>query len=366
MHIQTIINELEILAPLQLQEDYDNCGLLTGNPEWECSGVLVSLDVTEKVLEEAGARGCNLIVAHHPVIFKGVKKITESGSYVERILLKAIKSDLAIYAIHTNLDNILTGVNGAIADRLGLSERKPLLPKRDLLKKLIFFVPPDHSESVRNAIFEAGGGRLGNYAECSFYHPGTGTFKPLEGAKPFSGEMNKRSLDTEERVEIHYPAWLESAVIEAMKQSHPYEEVAYDIVKVNNQINQYGSGIIGNLEKPHSEKEFLDLLKKAFGLKVIRHTALNNKHISKVALCGGAGSFLIQNAIRGQADAYVTSDLKYHDFFEAEDKLLLADIGHWESEQFTSDLLTKHLIEKFPTFAVLKSGENTNPVRYFL
>lgn len=366
MQIKSLIKELELLAPIQLQEEYDNCGLLAGNPEWECSGVLVTLDVTEKVVEEASAKGINLIVAHHPIIFKGLKKITYSGNFVERILLKAIKADVAIYAIHTNLDNILSGVNHTIADRLSLTGRRPLLSKGNLLKKLVFFVPPSHSEIVRTAIFSAGGGRLGNYAECSFYHSGTGTFKPLDGAKPFSGEEDKRSTDEEERVEVHFPTWLEASVLGAMKSAHPYEEVAYDILSVGNALKEYGSGLVGHLEEEMTEKDFLERLKGGFGLKIIRHSALTGKKVRKVAVCGGAGAFLTRNAMRENADVFVTSDLKYHDFFEADNRILLIDIGHWESEQYTSDLLLKRLIEKFPTFAVQKSGEITNPVHYFL
>jgi len=366
MQIKSVIKELEGIAPTHLQESYDNSGLLTGSAEWDCSGILLTLDITENTIEEAKQKGCNLVIAHHPIIFKGLKKITHTGDYVERTLIKAIKSDVALYAIHTNLDNVLHGVNKMIADRLALSDRKVLAPKDNLLKKLVFFVPPAHAEVVRKAIFDAGGGRLGNYAECSFNQSGTGTFMPLEGAQPFSGTMNERSSEPEERIEIQYPAWLEGAVIQAMKASHPYEEVAYDLIPVTNLANQYGSGLIGVLPEPLPEHEFLSLLKASFSLKIIRHSPLTGKKIQKVAVCGGAGSFLTKFALRGNADAYVTADLKYHEFFDADNRLLLADIGHWESEQFTSELLFEHLIEKFPTFAVLKSGENTNPVHYFL
>jgi dinuclear metal center YbgI/SA1388 family protein len=366
MQIKSVIQELERIAPQSLQESYDNSGLLTGSFDWDCTGLLITLDITERTIEEAKKKGCNLVIAHHPIIFKGLKKITPTGNYVERTLIQAIKSDIAIYAIHTNLDNVLHGVNKMIADRLGLSARKVLAPKENLLKKLVFFVPPTHAEIVRNAIFEAGGGRLGNYAECSFYHPGTGTFMPLEGAQPFTGTKNNRSRETEEKVEIQYPVWLENVIIQAMKASHPYEEVAYDLLTVTNSADQYGSGLVGNLIEPLPEIEFLELLKKSFELKVIRHTALSGKKIQKVAVCGGAGSFLTKYALREKADAYITADLKYHEFFDSENRLLLVDIGHWESEQFTIELLFQLLIEKFPTFAVLKSGENTNPVHYFL
>ncbi len=365
MQIISVINELESIVPLSLQEDYDNCGLLTGSPHWDCKDILISLDINESVLEEAIQRGCNLIISHHPILFRGIKKIT-GATYVERCLIKAIKSDIAIYAIHTNLDNVQRGVNGAIADRLSLNRCKVLLSKPGQLKKLVFFVPPAHTENVKSAIFKVGGGQLGNYAECSFSHEGTGSFLPLTGAAPFSGSIGARSVEKEDRVEIHFPAWLEKNILKAMKEAHPYEEVAYDLIPLTNTLDQIGAGLVGLLPEPLSEKDFLSLLKQKFGLKTIRHTGLNGKIIRKVALCGGAGAGFIHNALKAGADAYITSDLKYHDFFEADNRLLLTDIGHWESEQFTVDLLVHHLMQKFPTFAVLKTNENTNPVHYFL
>ncbi len=364
MQIAEITRFLESIAPNSLQEGYDNTGLLTGSQDWECTGIIVSLDATEEVILEAKAKGCNLVVSHHPIIFSGLKKIT-GQTYVEKAVIASIKNDIAIYAIHTNLDNIKDGVNGKMAERLGLINFHILQPKKDLLRKLYTFVPVAQAETVRSAIFLAGGGHIGNYSDCSFNAPGTGTFKATEGTNPFVGEIDKRHEEAEVKVEVIFPAWLEISIIRALKQNHPYEEVAFDIVSLENQHQEIGSGMIGDLPEAVSEPEFLKRLQEQFGLKVIRHTAFLQKRIQKVAICGGAGSFLIKNALAAGADAFVTGDVKYHEFFDAENKMLLADIGHWESEQFTIDLLADLLSQKFPTFAVLKTGVKTNPVEYF-
>jgi dinuclear metal center YbgI/SA1388 family protein len=364
MKIQEITSYLEAIAPLSLQESYDNAGLLTGNSQWECTGIITALDATEEVVKEAIAKKCNLIVAHHPIIFGGLKKIT-GKNYVEQTIIRAIKNDIAIYAIHTNLDNIIDGVNGKIADQLGLINRKILQPKKDILKKLITFVPTEKLEAVRDAIFSAGGGQVGNYSECSFTVAGEGTFKGNEDTQPFVGKPGERHTEKETRVEIIFPGWIENDILKAMKAAHPYEEVAYDVVSLDNIHQNIGSGLVGELEKPLSEADFLDLLKKAFKLSVVRHTPLLGKKVQKIALCGGSGSFLTGAAIATGADFYVTSDVKYHEFFDANWKLVIADIGHYESEQFTIDLLFDILSKKFLNFAVLKTGIITNPVLYF-
>jgi dinuclear metal center YbgI/SA1388 family protein len=364
MQIGEIISFLESLATPFLQESYDNSGLLTGSKSWECSGILVSLDATEEVILEAKARGCNLVVTHHPIIFSGLKKINGSN-YVERAVIASIKHDIAIYAIHTNLDNILTGVNAKMAERLGLRYCSVLKPKPALLKKLYTFVPSAHIETVRTAIFQAGAGHIGHYSECSFQSGGTGTFKAGAGTNPYVGEIDKRHYEEELKLEVIFPAWLEYGLVKALKDAHPYEEVAFDIISIDNQTDQYGSGIVGELAEPMTEAAFLNLLKQQFGLTMLRHTPLLNKPVKKVALCGGAGSFLTKTAITAGADLFVTADVKYHEFFDADQRLVLADIGHWESEQFTIDLLADNLKQKFPTFAVLKTGVKTNPVEYF-
>ena len=365
MKIKEIVSCLETLAHPSLQEGYDNAGLIIGNMNWECTGIIISLDVTEEVVDEALAKNCNLIVAHHPVIFGGLKKIT-GKNYVERTVISAIKNDIAMYAIHTNLDNVLWGVNGKMADLLGLVNRSVLQPKNNTLKKLFTFVPVPFAETVRNALFAAGAGHIANYSECSFNTSGTGTFKPGIGTSPFIGTAGERSTAEEIRIEAVYPDWLGSNIIDALLTVHPYEEVAYDIISLQNPLPQAGSGLAGELTEPITETAFLEMVKKTFSLTLIRHTPLTGKPVKKIALCGGAGSFLIGAAQAAGADFYLTSDVKYHEFFDANGRLVIADIGHYESEQFTIDLLFDLLTEKFPTFAVLKTGVKTNPVHYFL
>ena len=365
MKISEIISFLESVAPLQLQESYDNAGLLTGNSNWLCSGIITTLDATEAVVLEAIEKKCNLIVAHHPIIFGGLKKIT-GKNYVEQTIIKAIKNDIAIYAIHTNLDNVLHGVNAAIADKLGLINRKILQPKNDTLKKLYTFVPVEFAENVRSAIFNAGGGHISNYSECSFNTAGQGTFKPGEGTNPFTGKRGIRHTEDEIKMEMIFPAWQQKKILAAMIAAHPYEEVAYDVLPLDNQNQQVGSGLTGELPETLTETAFLELLKQKFNLSVIRHTPLLAKPVKKIALCGGAGSFLIGAAVAAGADFYITGDVKYHEFFDANNRVVIADIGHYESEQFTIDLLFDILSQKFPTFAIQKTGVKTNPVYYFL
>lgn len=365
MKIQEIISFLESTAPLHLQESYDNAGLLTGNSSWQCTGVITTLDATEAVVQEAISKKCNLIVAHHPIIFGGLRKIT-GKNYVEQTIITAIKNDIAIYAIHTNLDNVLHGVNAAIADKLGLINRKILQPKKDTLRKLFTFVPVEFAENVRKAIFNAGGGHISNYSECSFNTAGQGTFKPGAGTNPFTGKQGTRHTADEIKMEMIFPAWQEQTILKAMVDAHPYEEVAFDIISLHNQNQQAGSGLVGELPQPLSETAFLELVKDKFKLSVIRHTPLLDQPVTKIALCGGAGSFLIGAAAASGANFYITGDIKYHEFFDANNRLVIADIGHFESEQFTIDLLFDILSQKFPTFAVLKTGVKTNPVHYFL
>lgn len=365
MKIAAVIQHLESIAPPSLQEGYDNAGLLTGDAAWECTGALCTLDATEAVIREAIARKCNLVVAHHPIIFGGLKKIN-GKNYVEKTVITAIKHDIAIYAIHTNLDHVIAGVNGKMADKLGLVKRSMLLPKPATLKKLFTFVPLAQAEKVRDAIFAAGAGHIGQYSESSFGVEGTGTFKGGEGTNPFVGQPGKRHEEKELKLEMIFPAWLQTAVVKALIATHPYEEVAYDVVELANTHAGIGSGLIGELADPLEEKEFLTLVKQQFGLTVIRHTPLLDRPIRKVALCGGAGSFLVSKALAAGADIYITADMKYHEFFDADGRMVIADIGHFESEQFTADLLLSVLQEKFTTFAVLKSEVKTNPVHYFV
>ncbi|MFI5129504.1 MAG: Nif3-like dinuclear metal center hexameric protein [Chitinophagales bacterium] len=365
MKIGEIVSFLESLAHPSLQEHYDNAGLLTGDPGWECTGIICSLDAVEEVIDEAIRKKSNLVVAHHPIIFGGLKKIN-GKNYVEKTVIRAIKNDIAIYAIHTNLDNVFDGVNGRIAKMLGLKNISILSPRQDTLKKLFTFVPVDSAEQVRNAIFTAGAGHIGNYSECSFNSEGEGTFKAGPGTNPYVGEIGKQHLEKELKVEVILPSYLENKIVTALKAAHPYEEVAYDVMALSNPNHSIGSGVIGELAEPMPGRNFLNRLKDVFRLQIVRHTALPEKSIKRVALCGGAGSFLVPKALASGADAYVTADMKYHEFFDANGRMLIADIGHYESEQFTINLLQEILEQKFPTFAVLKTEVETNPVRYFM
>lgn len=365
MKIQDIAILLESYAPPAFQEDYDNAGLITGNPGSDCTGILVCLDATEEVIEEAINRKCNMVVSHHPIVFRGLKKIT-GKNYVERAVIAAIKNDIALYAIHTNLDNVKNGVNMKIAEKLNLSQLQVLQSRDTVLRKLVTFSPVKYGDKVREALFNAGGGNIGKYSECSFTSEGSGTFLPGDNAKPFVGEKGKRHEENEQRIEVIFPFYVQDNIIKALIKAHPYEEVAYDIYSLNNNLSDVGSGMLGTLNEEVSETEVLTRLKTAFGLKIIRHTPLTGKKVKKIAVCGGAGIFLLNAAKAAGADVFITSDIKYHEFFDAENRLLLADIGHYESEQFTIDLLFDILTEKFRNFAVLKTGVNTNPVQYFL
>lgn len=361
--IVDVIRVLESWAPPVLQESYDNAGLLTGNKADSCTGVLCCLDVTEAILDEALERGCNLVVAHHPLIFGGIKKLS-GGTGLERTLIKAIKKDLAIYAIHTNLDNVISGVNGKIASLLQLQDVRVLLPKENTLCKLVTYVPKQHTASVREALFAAGAGHIGRYAECSFSVEGEGTFKAGDGTKPFVGEQGLRHTEPEHRLEVIVPVHLQATVLDALRQAHPYQEVAYEFVPLSNLHSGVGAGLVGELHEPAEELAFLEMLARTFGVGQLRHSPLLQKPIRRVAVCGGSGSFLISNALAAGADLFLTADLKYHDFFRADGRLVLADIGHFESEQFTIELLADHLAEKFLNFAVLKTSISTNPVNY--
>lgn len=362
--IKDIVSVLENLAPPAYSESYDNTGLIYGNRDWKCSGALITLDCIEPVIDEAISLGCNMIIAHHPIVFTGLKKITGSN-YVERTIIKAIKNDIAIYAIHTNLDNIYHGVNQKICEKLGLKNTRILQPKRGALSKLVTFCPKDKSAQVLDALFAAGAGEIGNYSECSFNIDGTGTFKANDQADPYVGKKGKRHYEPETRIEVIFESNRESSVMSALRNSHPYEEVAYYLTKLENEYQSIGSGMIGEFEKPLSESNFLNLLYSAFNLKVIRHTAFTGKEIKRVTVCGGAGSFLLRDTLSIDSQVFVTSDFKYHQFFDADGKILIADIGHYESEQFTGELIVNELRKNLPTFATHLTKQHTNPVHYY-
>lgn len=361
--IQDVISYLERLAPPAYQESYDNSTLICGDQNAELNGVVCTLDCTEAVVDEAISLGANLIVAHHPIVFKGLKSLT-GRNYVERTVIKAIKNDIAIFAIHTNLDHVATGVNKRICDRLGLTQAKILQPKKQLLSKLVFFVPLEEKGKVLDAVFAAGGGQIGEYKDCSFQIEGMGTFTPSENAKPFSGKPGIPKFEREARIEVMLPTFLSNKIISAMKKAHPYEEVAFYLSTLENENQEVGAGMIGRLNNPMESAAFLDYLKEKMTLNVLKHTCLIHRKISKVAVCGGAGIFLLSDAKRAGADVFITSDVKYHEFFDAEDQLILCDVGHYESEIFTKELLGELLSQNFPNIALYLTKVVTNPTSY--
>jgi len=363
MRIKDILQVIEQLAPPALQEDFDNAGLQAGDVNREATGALLCIDVTENVIDEALSLGCNLVISHHPLLFRPVKSLT-GQTYIERCLIKAIKNDVAIYAAHTNLDNAQGGVNYKLADMLGLPQVPILSPKKSALLKLVTFVPESHAESLRSALFNAGAGTIGNYDSCSYNLTGEGTFRASEGANPFVGRVGELHFEKEVRIETVLPRYRQDDVLRALIAVHPYEEPAYDFYPLENTWAQAGSGVTGVLPEPMPEQEFLYLLKDIFNLPTIRHTKIQNREIRDVALCGGSGAFLIPQAVAYGADAFVTGEAKYNDFYDAEDRILLAVVGHYESEICTKELFYDAVSKKYPTFALHKSAFDSNPVKY--
>lgn len=364
MIVQDVINHLEALAPLAYAEDFDNVGLLVGDKSNEVTGILVTLDTLEAVVDEAIENNCNLIVSFHPIIFKGLKTLT-GKNYVERTVLKAIKNDIAIYAIHTALDNALQGVNDRICNQLGLINKQILIPQSGTIKKLTTYIPKNNETEVRETLFAAGAGAIGNYDHCSFNIDGVGTFNGNENSNPTVGEKGATQHEKETKLTVIFGKHLEAKILRALFNSHPYEEVAYEIIPLENKNQDIGMGMIGELESEMDETYFLQHLKNTMGTPCIRHSSFLNKQIKKVAVLGGSGSFATSAAKAAGADAFVTADLKYHDFFTAENNILIADIGHYESEQYTKNLLVEYLTKKIPNFAIILSKTNTNPVKYF-
>lgn len=363
--IRDLAAYIEAFAPVAYQESYDNVGLLVGDPNTDITGVLVTLDVTESVVDEAIAKGCNVIVAHHPIVFKGLKKLTGSN-YVERTVLKAIKNDVALYAAHTNLDNVAGGVNFTIAQKLNLQNVRILAPKTQLLKKLVTFVPVDHTQRVLDALHTAGAGQIGKYSRASFRVEGTGAYQAETGAHPVLGAVGEYHKEAEHRIEVIFPSPQQRAVLLALRQAHPYEEIAYDVYTLDNENQEVGSGAVGELPEPMTGTEWLTYLKVHMNLNLIRHTPLPDRLIRRVAVCGGVGSFLLPDAVRADADVFVTADYKYHEFFDADGRITICDIGHYESEVYTKEMIRGYLAKKIITFAIILSETDTNPVRYFI
>jgi len=363
MIVKDITSKLEEWAPLAYQESYDNCGLLIGDQNQQTTAVLITLDITEEVIEEAHDTGCNLIITHHPLIFGGIKNIT-TQDWVGRCITSAIKHKMAIYAIHTNLDNVITGVNAKIAEKIELQNLEILSPKSDTLLKLVTFVPSENAKKVTEALYSAGAGTVGAYDKCSFLTDGIGTFRPSLEAKPTIGQRGEVTSVEETKIEVLVPSHLQSSIIKSLKEAHPYEEVAYYLTPLENKNQEVGSGIIGQLSEPMDARDFLKKLKDQMNLEVVRHTTPAKPTVQRIAVCGGSGSFLLPHAIQKNADVLVTADFKYHDFFEADNQLMIADIGHYESEVFTKELIHDYLSQKFANIAFHLSEVVTNPIIY--
>lgn len=363
MKIKEILQTIEQLAPLPLQENFDNSGLQIGDVNQEVKSVLLSIDVTEAVVDEAISLGCNLIISHHPIAFKSFKSLT-GKNYVERCMIKACKHDIVLYAAHTNLDNATNGVNYKIADMLGLQQVRILAPMGKNLLKLVTFIPNSHALSVKTAMFNAGAGHIGNYDSCSFNVAGTGTFRAGENTNPFCGEIGELHHEDEIRVEVILPAFKQKEIVRALLAVHPYEEPAYDIYQLQNSWTQAGSGVVGSLPEEMEEEAFLYLLKDTFRLSSLQYSAYRGKPIKDVAVCGGSGAFLIPKAINYGADIFITGEAKYNDFYDVEDKIMLATIGHYESEVCTKEIFYKLLSEKFVGLDLIMSSFDINPVNY--
>ena len=365
MKVKDITTLIEAFAPHAYQESYDNSGIQVGNHNDDVTGVLIALDVTEAIVEEAISRGCNMIVTHHPLIFGGIKRLT-GANYVERIVKMAIKNDICIYAAHTNMDNVKNGVNAKIAEKLGLINVRILAPKENLLYKLYTYAPMADASRVREALFAAGAGHISQYSECSFNSDGVGTFRGAAGTNPTIGMAGgPREEVPETKIEVIVSIHQRQAVLQALKDNHPYEEVAYELIALTNTATDIGAGMVGELPLTMSETDALQLIKEKMQAGCVRHTSLLGNPVRKIAVCGGSGSFLLRNAISAGADMFVTADYKYHQFFDAEQKIIIADIGHYESEQYTSEIFHAILTKKYPNFAILLSNLSTNPVKYF-
>ncbi len=361
--VDDIIKTIESVAPVAWQESYDNAGLQVGHRGQEAIGAVVCLDVTEAVVDEAIALGYNMIVAHHPLLFKGLKSIT-GNSYIERVVMKAIRHDIAIYAAHTNLDSAPGGVSFRMAEKLGLQSVRVLDPQGGQLLKLVTYLPATHADVVRDALFAVGAGHIGNYDQCSFNQAGTGTFRAGAEAHPYCGEVGKLHQADEIRVEVILPVYLQGAVLKALRKAHPYEEPAYDLIPLANRWEQVGLGVVGELPQPMDEMQVLERLKTTFGVGCVKYSTLRDCKISRIALCGGAGASLMSRAVAAGADLFVTGEIRYHDYFDFESRILLAEIGHYESEQYTKEIFCEIIQKKFPTFAIRSTQVEKNPINY--
>lgn len=369
MQIADAVQILDRAFPIGMQQAYDACGFQCGRASRELQGIMVGLDVNEAMIEEAEQSGCNLLVTHHPLLFHPLRRLGE-GTRVERLVHLLLEKGLCAYAAHTNLDAMPNGVNGVVADTWGLVNRQALEPLKAPLRQLVVYVPVAHAESVRTALFEAGAGVLGNYGEASFGVQGTGTFMPLEGANPVLGSLNQRETVEEIRMEVVLESWKVPRVVEAMKRAHPYEEVAYQLISVEQSAPSYGLGLVGDLPRTMQTWDFLALVAKTLGCplrhsNLVAHSTISLQGITRIAYCGGAGADLWPKAKAAGAQAFITSEIKHHHFLDAGGELLLIEAGHAETEIPAIERIQAIIQPFFSTFAVLQTKSLQNPAQYF-
>jgi dinuclear metal center YbgI/SA1388 family protein len=369
--VAEIAAALEAWAPPASKLDYDNVGLQVGDARREAASVLVALDLTAAVVEEARETGADLVVTHHPLLFRPLKKLTADDP-AGALALRLAEHGIAYYAIHTNLDAAPGGVSFALAGRLGLEGIRFLEPSEESLVKLVTFAPAAHAEAVRRAMAEAGAGHIGDYEACAFTIRGTGHFRPGERANPFIGEAGGAEEAVEEvRIEAEVMRWDLGRVVRAMKAAHPYEEVAYDVYPVEQPATRVGFGAVGFLQAPTTLEAFLAVVAARLDAAALRYSGDPAMPVRTVAVCGGAGASLIPRALAAGADAFVTADVTYHRFFEPLDaegrpRMALVDAGHYETEALTEPLLVDWLAHHFPDLAVRKTRHRTSPMRTFV
>jgi len=358
-----IIKILETWAPREISLERDNPGLQVGSGKNIVKNILLSLELTMDVINESIAKECNLIITHHPLIFHPVKSLDFQRDKNSMLIEKLIKNDLTLFSAHTNLDFTKNGVSFELAKMLGLKGIDFLVNLSANQYKISVFVPGDHVEEVADAIFNAGGGIIGEYSRCSFRTGGTGTFFGSNKTTPFLGEKGKQEQVSEIKLEAIADSWKLGGIISAVINAHPYEEPAYDIYPLKNKNINYGMGAVGELDKQLGREEFLKYVSEKLKAKCLKYTSGKSESIKKIAVCGGAGTELLKEAVQSGADAFVTADVKYHTFHDAQGKILLVDAGHYETEIHVLNQIEKELSTAAENnFKIFKYSGSTNPV----
>lgn len=370
--VKNIESTLSQLAPAMLKMDYDNVGLQVGDSSSKVKKILVSLNITSEVAEEAVKKKCDLIVSHHPLIFRPLKNI-RAGEGNSDIIIKLVRNNISYIACHTNFDSVKQGVSFLLAEKIGLKNPKVLVTSKEIRKssyienyKLTVYVPKTHLFLLKKALAEAGAATIGEYDFCYFEQEGTGSFRPGIKATPHIGEKEKLSEITEIKLETIVPVRTVSSVIKALLQTHPYEEPAYDLYKLENDFQNYGLGAIGDLEKEVSMNEFLKIVTNKLKIDNVRFSRPeNSKRIKRVAVMGGSGGDMWRKALSQGADAYLTAECDHHTFLDAKGKLFIVEATHQATEQFAVQGLTNYIKSKYANLEVVTSQEDCDPILYY-